>query len=245
MSFTFNGVNSDDMGLIVEKYPVRPFPERKVNVFNVPGRSGKLIVDQNAFENVIQEYDVYIKGGSVGFQKRASLISKWLLSVSGYAPLSDNYSASDEYRYARFLGGVNFINSLNRYGKATIQFDCKPQRYNYNQAYFIENATSGSLFLPDKPEMFEGKPLITFEQSYAVYLFLSVATPDRNPTNLSIVRHGRSGGTFVDFDNLTVYGDVISYSGSWGDAVIGDSAYVSMTADVATNVEILTRRFTL
>jgi phage-related protein len=80
MSFTFNGINSDAMGLFVERYPERPFPSRKQSVYSIKGRSGDLIVDENAFTNVTQTYEVYILGGSAGFQAKATAIANWLLS---------------------------------------------------------------------------------------------------------------------------------------------------------------------
>ena len=128
MSFTFNGINSDAMGLFVERYPERPFPSRKQSVYDIHGRSGSLVVDENAFTNVTQTYEVYILGGSTGFQQRATKIAHWLLSVEGYATLTDTYDPT-VYRKARFTGGVSFLNSLNKFGKATISFDCCPQRY--------------------------------------------------------------------------------------------------------------------
>ena len=128
MSFTFNGVNSADMGLFVERYPERPFPSRKQSTYNIHGRSGDLIVDENAFSNTTQSYEVFILGGSAGFQAKATAIAHWLLSPVGYADLTDSYD-STIYRKARFTGGVSFLNALNKYGKATITFDCCPQRY--------------------------------------------------------------------------------------------------------------------
>lgn len=128
MSFTYNGVNCETLGMFVENFPSRPFPQRKQTVYSVAGRSGDLIVDENAYTNVVQEYDVFVKGGTVSLQDQLSVIAQWLLGHAGYADLTDSYDTSI-YRRARVANAVEFLNSLNKYGKATIQFDCEPQRY--------------------------------------------------------------------------------------------------------------------
>lgn len=125
MSFTFNGITCDSLGMVVERYPDRPFPERKQTIYQVPGRSGDLIVDEDAFANVIQEYEVYV-GGSM--QANLATIAAWLLTPPGYCVLTDTYDPTIK-RLARFIGGVDFVNSLNKFGRATAQFSCKPQRY--------------------------------------------------------------------------------------------------------------------
>lgn len=162
MSFTFNGENCESYGMYVEKYPNRPFPQRKQTVYSVRGRSGDLIVDENAFTNVIQEYEVFVKGGSVGLQTRLSQIAAWLLTVEGYSDLTDSYD-STIYRRARVANAMDFLNSLNKYGKATIQFDCEPQRYPIvdevlTTTFFQDNVStitypSGTGLLPAYPKI--------------------------------------------------------------------------------------------
>lgn len=128
MSFTWNSINCESLGMYVEKFPNRPFPQRKVTTYSVRGRSGDLIVDENAYTNVTQEYEVFVKGGTPGLQTRLSAIAAWLLGTAGYADLTDTYDTTI-YRRARVANAVDFLNSLNQFGKATLQFDCQPQRY--------------------------------------------------------------------------------------------------------------------
>lgn len=129
MSFTFGGINCESMGMVVEKFPDRPFPQRKQTVYSVPGRSGDLIVDENAYTNVIQPYQVYVReGGGLTMQQRLSAIGAWLLGTAGYRKLTDSYDTSI-YRKARVANALEFLNSLNRFGRATIEFDCQPMRY--------------------------------------------------------------------------------------------------------------------
>lgn len=161
MSFTFGGINCESMGMIVEKYPDRVFPQRKQTVYSVTGRSGDLIVDEDAYTNVVQEYVVFVKGGTVGLQTRLSAIASWLLGTAGYRKLTDTYDPSI-YRLARVANAVDFLNSLNRFGKATIEFDCQPQRFpttdevltgsfSLNNSPLILTYPSGSGLLPAYP----------------------------------------------------------------------------------------------
>ena len=129
MSFTFNNINCETLGMFVEEYPDRPFPQRKVTAYSVAGRNGDLLVDEGAYTNVIQEYKVFVKGsGGNTLQQNLSVIGAWLLGTAGYQKLRDDYDTSI-YRLARCVNAVEFLNSLNRFGRATIQFDCCPQRY--------------------------------------------------------------------------------------------------------------------
>lgn len=128
MSFTFDGVNCETLGMFVSEYPDRPIPQRKATAYNVAGRNGDLIVDEDAYENVIQEYSVFAKETANTLHLNLSYIAKWLVGKAGYLKLVDTYDPT-VYRMARVANGFDFLNALNRFGKATIQFDCQPQRF--------------------------------------------------------------------------------------------------------------------
>ena len=128
MSFTFNGRSCEDFGLVVEKYPPRQTPEKLFDTYQVPGLSGKVFVPRGAFSNVLQPYEVFVKGGSTALQPQISNIAAWLLGPNEPKDLTDTYDA-DTIRKAVFAGGVSWANSLNKYGKCTLTFDCAPQRY--------------------------------------------------------------------------------------------------------------------
>lgn len=128
MSFTFNNINCETFDMYVERYPTRVFPNRKCTIYSVAGRSGDLIVDEDAYTNVTLPYEVYVKGGTTGLQTRLTQIAAWLLGTAGYCKLTDSYDTSIYYM-ARVANAVEFLNSLNQFGKATLQFDACPQRY--------------------------------------------------------------------------------------------------------------------
>ena len=258
MSLTFNGINSDSMGLFVEKYPERPFPSRKQSVYGIKGRSGDLIIDENAFSNVTQTYEVYIKGGSAGFQAKASAIAHWLLSPSGYARLTDSYDTT-VYRKARFTGGVSFLNSLNKYGKATITFDCCPQRYPVT----VEKLTGvlGDTFtIPTVSGIMDGYPLIVINGWITYFTRGSIETDTLSidiprvpyhgqgvivtPTTITIDFEER---TIIDGDGYVVDGATIT--GTWDAVGSGETIVTTLTEHptgyATPTIELYTRRWYL
>lgn len=140
MGFTFNDYNCENFGVYVEKYPERQIPKKKYSEYNVPGKSGKVFVPQGGYENVVQTYEVYVKGGVTGFQARAAQISHWLLTPDEPCVLRDTYDPN-VFRYATYIGGVNWENSLNKYGKVKVSFDCSPLRYDFPQTVDANGTT--------------------------------------------------------------------------------------------------------
>lgn len=128
MSFTFNNYNCETFGLYVERYPDRPVPEKLYNTYQVPGLSGKIFIPQGSYGNVIQPYEVFVKGGTSGMQKLIADIAAWLLTPDEPCDLTDDYDTT-ALRKAVFVGGNGWANSLNEFGRCTLNFDCGPQRY--------------------------------------------------------------------------------------------------------------------
>ena len=124
----WHGVSSDDVHLIVERYPARTVAARKVATVSIPGRNGDYIEQQDAFENVIQPYEVYLSGEFHGHLPTVSRSAAQWLMVKGYQRLEDSYDL-DVFRFAHVQGGQSFESYLNEFGRATIEFNCKPQRF--------------------------------------------------------------------------------------------------------------------
>lgn len=158
----WHGVSGDDVGVVVERYPDVIIPNRKQEKISVPGRSGDLLIQQDAFENVRQSYDIYISAERPRLPTVAHKVAEWLC-VKGYQRLEDSYWL-DTFRIATFQGGIDIANILNRFGRATIEFDCKPQRfYKFgNQFITLTNAQ-----IMHNPSPFTAKPLIVVQGSGA------------------------------------------------------------------------------
>lgn len=122
------GVSSDDVRVIVEHYPNRIIPARKLETVSVPGRNGDLVFTEEAYQNYVQPYDIYVSAEEPRLPLVARGVAAWLQGVRGYQQLEDGYEP-DVYRLAYFSGPLDLANILNRFGRATISFNCKPQRF--------------------------------------------------------------------------------------------------------------------
>lgn len=240
---TFNGVTSDSLGLIVERFPARPLTTRKQYIYKIPARNGDLIIDENAFENYDQAYDVYVKPN---FPANMKAIAKWLLGPNGYAQLIDSYDNEQTYRNARFVGGVQVLNALNKYGKATITFNCCPQRYLITDET-VSGTFGDTLTIPTHADMMPGYPLITitgWESNDAGKIEtddITITIPAQS-TNI--------GNIMIDFEMHTVKGMAVPLSavtvvGKWTTLDDGDTIVTTLTNGTAHPVSVNPRRWYL
>lgn len=154
MSFTWCGISSDDIGVRVEHYPNIPIPVRRQTMVPVPGRSGGILITEPAFDNVILNYDVFIsESANMAVVSRSVL--EWLL-VPGYQELTDSYDTGVT-RYAYFDTSDPIESTLNRFGRVTLAFNAKPERY-ITEALTPETHTAN--FTITNPTLNTSKPLI-------------------------------------------------------------------------------------
>lgn len=128
--FKFNGISSEDFGLVIQTPPPYVYPERDLTNNHIPGRSGDIIVDNKCFKNTERTYQI-AKGFNRGttYYENFQSILDWLNSANGsYARLEDSYD-SDVYRLASFQIGGAITNYFDEAGATEIKFNCKPQRY--------------------------------------------------------------------------------------------------------------------
>ena len=136
----FDGKSSLEYGITVEYCPAFGTGQRSVEKQTVPGRSGDLLIDTGAYGNYTQEYDVWFREKRPTIQA-ARGIAMWLMAKTGYVRLEDSYDP-DVYRMAVFSGPLDVENWMLLRGRATLSFDCKPQRY-LKQGEFAVNVQSG------------------------------------------------------------------------------------------------------
>ena len=154
---TWNNVTSDSLGIVVEAAPFYKKPKRKVDVYSVPGRSGNIIRPQNAWENVDQPYKISAGDGSQHAVPGAfSSVAAWLYGPSGYHRLEDDFDLA-HFRLAQFVGPFDIENIMTRVGRATITFDCKPQRFLKSGETPVTMDGSGTI---NNPTAFLARPLL-------------------------------------------------------------------------------------
>lgn len=155
--FSFNGKNSQEFGICIEKTPSLDRPQRKHNLYKVPGRSGDIIEMLDAFENINKTYEVWAANDNfrdVGNDFVS--ISEWLYSTNGYVRLEDDFEP-DIYRMAYFVGPFDVENLLNLYGKTKLTFNCRPERYYKSGEVTLSVSNGGNIV---NRTAFTAKPLL-------------------------------------------------------------------------------------
>jgi len=159
-SITYNGVNTELVGIKVWTAPSYEIPERDIEAYHVPGRSGDLIVDYGSYKNVERTYTISKGDESQDFATLAAAIRGWMGNPATYARLEDTYEPL-YYRIALGAKAQMINNVLNHAALAEITFTCKPQRFlkTGDTAITVVNGStrSGSALNPTK---YEAKPLI-------------------------------------------------------------------------------------
>ncbi len=152
--FVYGGKCSRDYGLYISGGGTFNAPERDVELVEVPGKNGNLVLDNGRFKNITVTYPAFIRHK---FKSLSGAAREWLLHTPGYVRLEDSYNP-ENYRLARFGGSLDFdTRVLNRSGECNLSFDCKPQRFLTEGDFTIDVLGSIQLF---NPTPFPALPLI-------------------------------------------------------------------------------------
>lgn len=152
--FVFNGESSLDHGLYVGGQGTFNAPQRDVTKVAIPGRNGDLIKDNGRWLNISVPYNIVIMDD---FKYNADEVRAWLCEPESYARLEDTYNP-DFYRLARLAESIDFSTSaFNKTGKATVIFDCKPQRFLKSGEALVQQTKNMMIFNPTR---YASKPLI-------------------------------------------------------------------------------------
>lgn len=153
----WNGISSSSVPIVVEHPPKYQIPERDYDTIHIPGRSGDLLIDNGSYKNVDRAYDIAFGSEKKTHSEMAAAVSEWLHSAHGYGRLEDTYEP-DYYRIASYQEDLEMENILNHLGRATITFNCMPQRFlKSGELPIIISATNKELMNPTR---FDAKPLL-------------------------------------------------------------------------------------
>jgi len=125
--FVFNGKKSSDFGVWASELSLMESPAKKVEIIEVAGRNGDIIIEDGSYENVDLKFkDCFIIND---FAKNFSRLKAYLYRQKGYKRLETPW-LPDEYRLAEFDGDISpTIRVWEGFGKFDITFNCKPQRF--------------------------------------------------------------------------------------------------------------------
>jgi len=193
----YNGVSSEEMGIVVEHPPAYNFPQRDYEVTHVPGRNGDVVFDTGSYQNVIREYEIAVGDPEKDFTILANRISEWLHSAKGYARLEDTYER-EYYRKAMFMDEGQIENLLSHMGRITVAFNCKPQRFLKSGDVTLYFDKAGILVNPTR---FPAKPLLKVYGTGAGVLGITTSTGKYYPIQFSEIDEY----TVVDCDLMDAY----------------------------------------
>ena len=161
------GKCSNEIDVVVERYPNQNGPERLLEIIQIPGRNGDLIIDSGVYNNYAQSYEVYFNASKNRTPKQSRMVREWLQTATGYQRLEDSYDP-EFYRLAYFSGPAEIENIMNQYGRMTISFMCKPQRWRK------DGETPLTLTVPQTiyNELFPALPLIKVNGTGAGKLYV-------------------------------------------------------------------------
>lgn len=210
MSFTFNGINSDSKNVFVERFPSRPVASKMMQTVQVPGRNGLLVyAGTDYYDNVTQTYECYMKGS---LDAEIADVLGWLQAPNGYARLSDSYDTT-HFRQAMFVGGGEIASLWHQFGRAPIEFSCKPERWLTSGETVTSWTTTGGKQIVN-PTAFTAKPLIRIHGSGTITLVCGGSTV--KVTNLTTSRDIYIDSDIEDCYNGTVnMGDMVQITGGY------------------------------
>lgn len=160
----YGSVDSSNYGIVVGESPAFERPARKQTIIQVPGRNGSVIFQENAWEDVVRQYEVWLDEDLAHGNTLADKVTAFeaaLNSENGYTRLEDNFEP-DIYRLAYYSGGDAFSNEMTQYGRASLRFTCRPERF-LKSGETPVSVTNGATLT--NPTRFASKPIIHIEAS--------------------------------------------------------------------------------
>lgn len=166
--------------MVIAEAPSFERGRRKQTIYNIPGRSGSVVVQEDAWEDVPRPYIVWVgEDQNNSLPELVDAFEAMLNSKKGYLRLSDNFEP-DIYRLAYYSGGDGFTNQLLTVGQATINFTCKAQRFLVSGETAVEIQNGDTL---SNPTRYDAKPLIHIEGSGTVTVSIGGKTIEAEITD--------------------------------------------------------------
>lgn len=152
--FVFGSFDTRALGVTVVPGDLEQAPAREFQVIPTPGRNGDILVDNQKYPNVERTYWVMIRSNFATVYRQ---LRSALLSVTGYARLTDTWN-QDEFYDAYVSAELQPTISRNRdQGTVLVTFSRKPQRFLTSGEEPI-TLTSGEYIT--NPTPFDTRPLL-------------------------------------------------------------------------------------
>lgn len=158
--FIIGGESSADFGFVVAEAPKFEHGTRKFSAFEVPGRNGVILHQQNAWGDVPRVYKVWAAvDHAQELPVKVAAFSAWLNSLNGYNRLEDTFEP-EFFRLAYYNGGADITNKFMQYGEVSVAFTCRPERF-YKTGEQVKALENGGKI--NNPTRFTAYPLLHIE----------------------------------------------------------------------------------
>lgn len=156
--FEFGGIDSRSFGIIVSNDNGFESPERDVEEYTVPGRSGTLVMDNGRWHNQILTYnDCVIE---TGFESEFADFRAAVCSKLGYQRIEDSFHPN-HFRMGRLEGTIEpKLGTDYNSGYFDVSFNVKPQRFLTEGEEPISITPSTTTQYITNPTVFDAHPLL-------------------------------------------------------------------------------------
>ncbi|WP_040210860.1 distal tail protein Dit [Clostridium polynesiense] len=138
LSFDFGDKNSyTDFGILISKRPSIPSAKRRVDFYNIPGRSGTLKYDENTYEDITITLECSLR--STDLLSEIDKIKYWLFS-SAESELIFSFQKDKKY-IAQVVNSIDIKQVYKYLGYFPIIFSCHPFKYHSDDNILIPYAS--------------------------------------------------------------------------------------------------------
>lgn len=199
----FNGISSDELGLVIQSDPVYNYPEKDVTSTHVPGRNGDILIDTSSYKNVARSYSLGIGfGAGTTFIDNSEKIIQWLKTAEGYSRLEDDYDPK-VYRLARYSASGSLTNMYDEATTISVQFECKPQRFlKDGEIEQIITIPTGKI---TNPTRYDALPVISFENIPSDAGNVMITFTNNNYSNITTINSIIDSKLVVNSETQEVY----------------------------------------
>ena len=204
----FNGTDLTTFGLYVSGDKTFNAPEKNYTKVSIPGRSGDLFIWDGTYKNVDLKYDSILINN---FETNAASLRNYLLSQEGYVRLEDDYHPN-EFRMAVYTGPLEFKPVRLLAGKATLEFNCRPERFIKSGELFTAMTDTTLVFTNPTPNPSHPLIKITSFNSDVTFTYWdnTMVDPTYGPQgkNFTVGSWLNPEDLYIDFETLECYDSV-------------------------------------
>jgi len=144
-NYKWKGITFYSKGVVIEKTPIAPKANHSFTKYNIPGRSGSLVIDNKTYNDITLSLECHFNSDNVNIND----IKSWL---DGYGKLQ----IDNEKEYTGYISNTIPFEKITRFRKFIVQFTLHPLAKALT-ASTISRTTSGVFTI----DTFNTYPIIT------------------------------------------------------------------------------------